>query len=202
MKKKLGIDLDDVLYPFSEKFCEFANSRLGKSVTVADMTTYRLDLVYQTSYDVIMKLIEEFFTAPETLTYDPIPGAVDGINELSKHYELHIITARKDVFACPTSDWINKHFPGKFSSVQYCNFYALCPNQLARVTKAMKCRELDLLGIVDDNAENVAGVLLSGRAAILFGDYPWHSEMPKHIRAPKAETWGDVLTMHEEFFSV
>ena len=181
-KKVIGIDLDDVLCPFSIEFITYANLQLGTNKTVADMVTYRLDKVFGISYTKIIELIQGFMAQPNTNTFKPIAGAKETLEELSKTFDLQIITARLECYAPQTQRWLDTHLPGIFSAVHYCGGYD-------QVTKLMKCKEINAIALIDDNAGNIENVLSGGVIGILFGNYAWHRELSEDAKPIKMKTW-------------
>ena len=193
-KPVLAIDFDDVIYPFSSEFLKYANSKLGVNKTLDDMVTYRLDTVYGVSYDKIVELIEDFMADVRVAEFEPIKGSVEALTKLKDEFSLHIVTARLDKYDEQTQLWLNKFFPGIFSGVHYCNFYALSPENASKITKLSKCKEIKAICLIDDNVYNVLNVIKGGVDAVLFGDYAWHQELSE-----QSEYWALRVRGWEEF---
>ena len=198
-KPVISIDLDDVLYPFSSHFLTFANSRLGTNKTMADMVTYRLDRVYGIPYEQVIDLIEDFMAQPCNRYLEPIVGSVEALTELKREYSLHIITARLDKYREQTQAWLDMFFPGIFSGVHYCNFYALSPEKSEKkTTKLSVCKKINACCLVDDNVFNILDVIKGGVDGILFGDYAWHQELNSQDTywALNTKTWDEFMECH------
>ena len=194
VKPVLAIDIDDVLYPFSSEFLKYANSKLGANKTLDDMVTYRLDTVYGVSYSKIAELIEAFMAEEFVNEFIPILGSQDALNQLNDSFDLQIVTARLSKYAAQTNLWIDKFFPGIFSNIHYCEFYALTPrSDYKKMTKLMKCREIDAFALIDVNAYNIENVMSGGLAGILFGEYAWHDELSDKYQPLKLRSWDHLI---------
>jgi 5'(3')-deoxyribonucleotidase len=194
IKPVLAVDIDDVLYPFSSEFLKYANNRLGANKTMEDMTTYRLDTVYGVSYSKIVELIEAFMAEEFINDFEPILGSQEALLQLKESFDLHIVTARLSKYTTQTQYWIDRFFPNIFSRIHYYEFYALTPrSDYKKMTKLMKCREINAFALIDDNAYNIENVMSGGLAGILFGEYAWHDELSDKYQPFKLRSWEHLL---------
>jgi 5'(3')-deoxyribonucleotidase len=193
----LGIDIDDVLFPFVHEFVKFANTRLNTVKTVNALDTYSLEKAYGISYATAIELInelmlEEWIEKVQPLDYQK---ALVGLQELSKYFELHLITARLDIYEKITRDWVNTFFPNVFTDIHHCSFLTIMPTHISKISKADKCREIGAIGLIDDSPANIVDCYNAGLITILFGKYKWQRELPRKIKPFKAKTWEKVVEL-------
>lgn len=193
-KPKLAIDIDDVLFPFSREFLKYANIKLNSNKTLADMVVYRLDTVYGVDYQVIIDIIKQFMAEPWLKDLLPMPNTRTALELLAKHFELHVVTARLLEYKPQTDEWLALHLPGLFKEVHYCSFYALDPNKANKITKGIKCSEIDAICLIDDNVDNVMDVIAHGIEGVLFGEYAWHRELPENCKPVRLKDWYTIIS--------
>jgi len=189
MKKiKIGIDLDDTLVPSVDMYIrEMLKDREYPAFrgyhTIRDFTPEE-EMVF---YVYIRKIINR----QDIKKFKPIPGAVSVIKELSKKYELYIITARTKDIKKHTRVWIAHHFPKMFKRIVFSKYKI--EGQFIK-TKGQLCKALGISLMVEDHYDYVLDCSKRGIKAIVFdykNGYPWSKgKLPKGVK--KAKTWKEV----------
>lgn len=190
-KPVLALDFDDLIYPFMAGFVPFVNSYHGTNLTLADFRTFNFEEVWGGTRDEAIERVLHYFEQIEGHP-EPVEGAIAAVEQLRERYDLVIVTAREERLRKSTESWLEAHLPVHFEQVHLCGTYATDPNTPKR-TKLEVCREIDVVGLVDDSLHNVTELAAAGRRGILFGNYPWNEadELPAGvIRAPD---WNAVL---------
>ncbi|GEM_PF-4113271 len=116
---KITIDIDGVLGKFIEEFTDFVNLNYNRRYNIEDLKNLRsFETMFNLSTEEIIKLLKEFGDTGRYQTIEPIKGSIEGIEELVKYHELHVVTSRrKDLFGEDTIKWLDMHYPNKFKSV-------------------------------------------------------------------------------------
>lgn len=199
MQKKLAFDLDDVLFPFVKEFIGFANNRFGTTKSVKDITTYSLDKAFKIPFTDVILAINDFMLDSEIRYAQPLDyeNATKALLQLKERYELHIVTARLDVYSETTNDWINLYFPEIFTGIHHCSFLSIMPTHITKISKADKCKEIGSTWLIDDSPSNISDCYIAGINTILFGDFAWHKELSKKIVTNRTSSWNDVIKIIE-----
>lgn len=182
MKPVLAVDFDDVLFPFMNRMVPHYNETYGTNFHIEDYKTFEFYDLWGGSREDAWDRVAAFFDCSHS-GVDPLPGALEGIEALSEHYELAVVTARDESLRTYTEEWLHEMFPGRFHHVHLCNSYSLNPD-IPRRTKLSVIEQLDAVALIDDSPNNVAAVARTGRRGLLFGDYPWNrtNELPEGVK--------------------
>ncbi|MFT7644574.1 MAG: putative HAD superfamily protein [Candidatus Paceibacteria bacterium] len=186
MKKPIiAVDFDDVVADFNRAFLVHHNENFGTDVAYSDITTFDLGLVYgiddQTFVDRVVNFCRTF---QETIK--PIDDIQSNILELSKIYDLQIVTSRWDTLDQVTQNWVDKWFPETFSAIHFVNKH---PSE-KRQSKSPVCKNIGALALIDDALHNVTDAAESGLMAILM-DRPWNQgQLPAGV--VRVHTWTEA----------
>jgi 5'(3')-deoxyribonucleotidase len=181
MKPVLAVDFDDVLFPFMDQFVPHYNETYDASFVHDDYFTFEFHEVWGGTPDAAFECVSTFFHRSHD-GIPPVPGAVEAVHELSRHYDLVIVTARDEELRSHTEGWLAHAFPDVFSSVHLCNSYVRDPN-VTRRSKLEVLEELSAVGIIDDSLRTTSQVAAAGYQALLFGQYPWNraEQLPEGV---------------------
>lgn len=107
--KRIAIDMDEVMADYFTSNLQLFNSHFNKSLTKEDLQGKRITDIYP---ELAAELHEITNQAGFFRNLEVIKGARETILELSKHFEIMIATAAKDV---PNSlhakyEWLKEHF--------------------------------------------------------------------------------------------
>jgi FMN phosphatase YigB (HAD superfamily) len=195
MKRRIiAIDIDDVIAHSSEAFRLRVNKYTG-----ADLTRehYSVEGDYYGYYERVWEAHGlgdkiNFDVFEEEMAEDQshvplLPGAAFAIGELSKRFDIILVTARNPAWEKATLKWVKKHFGSTFSSVHFAGKY-YDENQQ---TKGELCKSMGANWLIDDNPEHCQSAVDAGLEAILFGDYGWHYKAGPHLT--RCKDWPAVL---------
>jgi uncharacterized HAD superfamily protein len=192
LKQVLAIDYDDCIYPFTIEFTKFLNKKLGVNKTLKDCIVYELGIVYNISVEEVINNIKLFMDTRAAKNALPIPGAKTVVKELSKYYDIHIVTARPEKLHIETKSWLDKDFKGLYSNIEYCSFYSIDKKEI-RKSKSDVLKEINAKCFIDDNVYNVTECHKAGFFSLLFGSYAWQSSVEKDIIT--ASNWAEIRQM-------
>ncbi len=188
MKKPIiALDLDDVVVDHYETLVAFHNSRYGTNHTLADYISDHWSLVWGTDHEETERRAEAFQQlgiGGRTIKR----GALEGIAELRKHFDLVIVSVRRKTMVEPTLQWVDEQFPGVFKAVRFVHLW----EEPSSPSKAEICRELGADYLVDDSPKHCELAAEAGLRAVLFGNYAWNQVAELPVRVTRCADWPAV----------
>ena len=146
---RIGVDIDEVLFPFSDRLLEFYNKRHGKNIKKEDLYAYEFYKVINVSRDEEMKDIIAFTNSKLFKEMKPIEGAVEGIKELRKNNEMYVLTGRSSLTKEITYYQIATHFNGSFKEIYLSEFN---PYLGFKTPKFHFCKKIGIELMIEDIA--------------------------------------------------
>lgn len=197
-KQVIAVDLDDVLSNSAASFIAFGNERWGLNLTLEDYSEH-LSEMWKVEEHEAEKRILEFHNSGVTTDYSPDTVASAVLAELAKKYELVITTSRRREIEPLTRQWLEKHYGGIFTDVRFAGIWDVEGGKAERMhmTKATLCQEIGASYLIDDQPKHCKGAADSGLIGIVFGEYPWNSDVKPSKGIVRAKDWEQVL----EFFN-
>ena len=186
-KRKIGIDIDEVVVKFMEGYLKFYNLKYKTFFNLKDITHYHLwECGLYTSKKNSIKEVLDFQNSNEFDALKMIEGAKFGLNEISKNHKICFITSRPIELKEKTIDFFYKHFPKNgyefiFSGEVY-----------GGLTKSRICNKLQIEKMVEDNADYALDCAKNGIKTFLLNK-PWNRNYEKHKNIIKVQTWRDIL---------
>lgn len=168
MRKKIGIDFDDVLMDFNGGLFNYYNSINGTSFTRKDITDFKLENLWGCSVEEVRKLVTDFYNSPEHDKNNLVEGASEAIELLSRDHDLIIVTARPEAVRPITERWLSKNFPNKFHSIHFADFLFSKGRSKGEI-----CDELGVELFIDDGMHNAESIAATGKKVFLL-DAPWN----------------------------
>lgn len=174
-KKTIAIDIDDVIAASTEALRLAVNARHGASL---EPHHYKVSDEYWGYYERVWEshgLAVDFDDLHEDMAVDQshvplLPGASFAIGELSKLFNLVLVTARDSAWEESTLQWLKMHFGDVFTSL---HFAGRARDAKAR-SKGELCKEVGAFLLIDDNPGHCRSAIEHGLEAVLFGEYGWH----------------------------
>ncbi len=193
-KPVIAIDIDDVIASSTEALRLLVNERFNASL---EPEHYRVAGEYWGYYE---RVWQEHGVATD-IDYDAVqsemvvdqshvpllPGASFAIGQLSKKYDIALVTARNFTWEKATLEWLEEHFGDVFIGVHF----AGNKHRTTDKTKGELCKDVGAFLLIDDNADHCRSALAAGLDAILFGDYGWQHN--KKDGLTNCIDWPEVL---------
>jgi len=192
--ERLGIDLDDVLGPFTAAFVAFHNKRYKTNLTLNDFKSPSYKKALGTSGWETKSRVLEFYLSEEFQETQPFPEAVQAIKELSSMgYKMEVITSRPDIVERITKQWIAKHFPDCFETVHFVNTFM---GKRGSRKKSEVCKARGITYHVDDSPEHAEDCSAEGINVFLMDkNYPWGALGPIP-GVTKVSSWNEIVAHH------
>ncbi len=93
-KLKIGIDLDDTVWKFHEKFIDYYNTKFGTDYNVSDYSKYSIAKFFGISYEEEKRLLKEFMECDFSQEVVLVEGFLETFSKLKDTFEIYFITAR------------------------------------------------------------------------------------------------------------
>jgi len=188
-RKKVGVDLDDVLLDMSPALCAYHNVRHGTDLVRDDITEYDLWNIWNCSKEEVYERVETFYDSPEHRDALPVSGAYEALRTLTGKYEFSIVTAKPKRLRDMTQAWIDRYFPGIFESIHFTGNYHLDP--AIKPGKRAICEELGIGIFIDDALSNIHDLApIMDRVFLL--DSPWNREDVSHPSVTRVFSGDDI----------
>lgn len=192
-KNIIAVDADEIIAGFLDHFIAYYNGKFQTKVLKSQISSFKLDPLFNTSEEIFLQRIDEYYQEGEVLKIEPIKGSFEGINKLlKKGYQLEIITARPSTYRDATVEWVTKHFPKKFDQIHFAfNPYN---KDSEPVTKAQICKKIGARVLIDDNIDNALDCAKNGIKVLLM-DAPWNQveDLPKGII--RVKSWKEIVKL-------
>lgn len=183
-RRRIGIDVDEVLSPFCRPMFERAGYKFpgGK-------WPYHYASALGISQGDSERMVYDFYESQEFHDLQPLPGAQAGLAFIQAlGYDVYIITGRQDRARLKTEEWIDRHFPHTVNEIILTNSFT--PHE---VNKVDICKSLAINAMVDDSfqvcaeceGEHIKGINYAGDPM-----YPWCDATPL-----SAYTWDEVTSI-------
>jgi len=146
----VAVDIDEVLAHFIPSLAEFHNEAYGSDFKVEDFSDYAFHNVWGGTAAECTAKMELFYLSDHFKQgLKPVSGAMEGLLWLkdSTGCELHIVTARQHSLEPATRQWVEKFYPGVFTSLTFGNHYGL---EGKKKSKPQMCKDIGAVCLIDD----------------------------------------------------
>jgi len=187
-KRRIGVDIDDVIFPFMANFLNYLNKKNATSYSFEEVTNYHLwkmGIHKSKEEDILVAL--EFQNSIKFDNINPIEGTKEVIEEISEDYDIFFITSRSEDIKDKTNTFLNRHFPKNgFKVFHSGDVYG------KNLSKTDICKELKISLMIEDNAEYAYDLAKNGVKVFLL-DKPWNKEYVRHENIIKVNELNEVL---------
>ncbi len=191
---RIGVDIDEILTPLLESFLPFYNERHGTDYRLEDIWTYHLEEVMERPLPEMVEDVRDFYESGLLVALQPFPDAQEAIKALKDAgHELVIITSRHSGAIEKTKPWLDKHFPGMFSTIHFSKHVGWSGEEK---TKGTLCKELKVNVLIDDDARYSKDCEECNITLVLL-DKPWNQRQETN-GALRVKDWQEVLEKIEE----
>lgn len=185
-KPVLAIDCDDVLLHYVPAVVEWHNQVYATQLTLNDFTSFQFSRIWGGDNDGTVEKVKRFSETEEYEQLQCIEGAKQALEELSKYYELNVVTARFPDRAEITQRWIDTNFPGLIHKIYY------------TFDKATACQQLNAYALIDDSVSNIAKCQQVVTKSILFDHnqtYLWNKDVSNldSKKFVRAHSWKEIV---------
>lgn len=184
----IAVDCDDVIVETSHLIIGYYNKTYGTDLGLQDMYSNDPQRWGVVSDAEAIARVEAYLATDEYRNAPPFREAIEATRQLSKKYELHLVTGRSNLLETATKDLLRMYFPDVFRSIVFTNLYAI-----GKRTKAEVCQELGVDLLIEDHLGHALPVAECGVDVLLFGDYPWNQAKKLPSNVHRVKNWEEVL---------
>ena len=188
---KIGVDIDDVLFPTADMIIEYYRQTYG--VVVSQENFYSRDPAVWgvADYETAITRVSTFLHSEDFRHHAPIDGAVEGITALREAGAYLVpITGRDDTQRAATRESLDVFFQDLFDEDPiFTNYFNVVK---CTKTKGDVCHELGVDYQIDDHVGHINSLAKYAIKGVLFGNYAWgRAQKTEGIVLP-ASHWLDV----------
>jgi len=190
---KIGIDLDDTVWKFHEKFLKFYNERNGTNYDINEYKEYSLENFLDIEKEEVKKLLNLYDATDDFLEASFLEGFLESFLILNKNHEIYFITARPS----HTEDLVLKII-SKFMNKKPNIYFVHNSETNKRKEKVEYCIELGIDLMIDDAFHNLELCSVKGINGLLI-NYPWNQKekLPENII--RVNNWKEIILEVEKY---
>ncbi|KAI7869148.1 hypothetical protein BDF14DRAFT_1880324 [Spinellus fusiger] len=180
-RKVLAINLDQTLAHTLEALVDWHNQIYKTQFTLRDFNTYDFSQVWGGTQEETYEKIRRFYNSQQFENIKPIEDfGLEALKMLKKRqFTLVIITSRQQFIAGQTKLFVDRHYPGLFESIYFCNLGLSASERLEYISKskATICKEANVDILIDDSLEHALDCAKLGIDVLLYdrsGKYTWN----------------------------
>lgn len=189
-KPKIGVDIDEVIFPLMENYIKFHNERHGTNFKFENILNYNLwkTEIHKSREESINEVLE----FQNSLEYDKI-SLIDGVKEIleeiSKKYDIHFVTSRPLDIKFKTEALLNKNFNKKKFNILYSgDIYG------GNLSKADICVIQGIFILIEDNPDYAIDCAKKGIKVFILRK-PWNINCENHENIIKIDSLGEILEL-------
>ncbi|CAO3637274.1 unnamed protein product [Cunninghamella blakesleeana] len=193
-KKMIAIEVDQILVNTIDTLISWHNEHYDTELTIKDISTRDMSRLFGGSKEEGCLKLREFYESDQFKNMEPIKmdsawGALEVLQTLKKRkWSLVIVTSRPQFTSDITQKFIDRHFPGLFDDIYYCNQGLSVVDQLDYVPKPIPtlCQEIGAEFLIDDTLDHCLDCsVLIDMTLLLYdhqGKYTYNHLLPTNKR--------------------
>ncbi|KAG1143389.1 hypothetical protein G6F37_006882 [Rhizopus arrhizus] len=198
-RKLIAVDLDQTLCDTLQNLVEWHNDTYHTQLKLTDFDTLDFWKIWGGTSEESCRKIREFYDSRHFDEIKPIKDfALEALKMLKKRgFQLVIVTSRQQFIAEKTKKFIDRHYPGIFESIYFCNLNLSEKERLEYISKpkSVICQEIGVDVLIDDSFEHALGCSDIGVDVLLYdrqGIYKWnHQQLPNNVH--RVFNWKQVM---------
>ncbi len=189
-KKNIGIDLDEVIFPFLKYFLEFYNRKNKTNFAMKQFNIYELEEVLGISKEQMSQYVKEF-SETSRLDLPVLIGAIEGIKALKNKNNLYAITGRQNETKEFTENSIKKYFNGSFSGVHLADYHA---ERGFSTPKYEICKNLGIDLMIEDHPKTALEIAEKNNIPVIVPARPWNKNCSYlNDKIYRVDEWGGII---------
>ncbi len=192
----IGLDIDEVLAPFTAHFLIHYNLQNNTNFIREDIKQFELERTLGGTLQNMIDMIFGFYKTLEFIQMPAVAGSQNGTKILREQgFKLEAITSRPEKIDGLdlrelTLSWLELRFPSTLSEIHFTSEFVTNGH---RVTKAEVCKKLGVQLFVEDRYGYAKGCALSGIRTFLY-DSPWNRNKEMLENMERVHSWDEILT--------
>lgn len=167
----LAVDVDEVLAQFLAACNKWYNATYGENFKVTDYESYHFCDTWGCTDGEALERVYEFFGTSYFEEIEPVAGAYESLELLSRYFRLAVVTSRQLFLEQSTRDWLKKHFPKiSFSYILFGNQWITPQANAQRISKKDFCKAIGAVALIDDLPKYILDSASVLKTAVLFNN--------------------------------
>ena len=184
---RIGVDIDEVLAHYIDKFFEFVHLETGRKFRKEDVHAFDLWEVIEVNPENEQAVHDSFYESSMFDKILPVERAPESMEYLVSSHNVYVITARPSRMNTKTLAWFNRHIP-HIKEVIYTDQHGRSGNKLP---KDKICSKLGIEVMIEDRGDYLLPCHQLGIHSILFNK-PWNTS-PEYDSLTRVNSWSQAL---------
>jgi len=186
MNKKIGIDLDDVVFEFAKTFINYYKEKTGIQLLFEEIITQKFSDILELNNEEVIEMIYEMTEKGIDLKMELCEFAKESILNLSDNYDIYFITSRinrKNTLESLKSVFPDLNFELIFSSNPYVKTSGNHKGELGN--------QIGIHCMIEDSYEHAINCAESGIKCFLINK-PWNQKEDLHEKIIRVKDWKEI----------
>jgi uncharacterized HAD superfamily protein len=189
----IAVDCDDVIVNSALELLKHYHKTYGVEVPPAEAYSNDPKIWGVKDVDERIERVTEYLKTAEYQSLPPIKAALEALLALKEQHELHLVTGRVEFLKPSTLAWIDKHFPGVFTSIEFTNFIVPASHKHVTRSKADIARQLAADVFIEDHPHHARIVADAGVQVLLY-DWPWNRSIGEGVaNVTRVRDWREIV---------
>ncbi|KAI8330122.1 hypothetical protein BC941DRAFT_384040 [Chlamydoabsidia padenii] len=215
-RKTIAVNLDETLSHTLAALLSWHNDQYGTQHLMSDVDSMDLTQLWGGTHEDVCLKIRAFYASQAFEAIQPIHDfALEALKMLKKRrFHLVIITSRQQFIAEETKRFVDRHYPGIFESIYFCNLGLSETEQMEYISKSKStiCQEIGVDVLIDHQLEHVLECAVLGIDVLLYdshGQYGWNQHTSSSFKKTqlshysmntmniqRVTSWRDIIHLH------
>ena len=192
--KEIYVDMDDVLCETARQFLVVIEREFGKQIAYERLT----DFDFETSCDLTAvqraKLYEKIHYADEILAIEPIPEAIDVLNQWAgAGYQIAIVTGRPPDTYASSIEWLAR-FQVPYHSFTVVDKYGRFETENTVGLTLAELATKKFCWAVEDSLPMAKFLATTMNLPVALLDRPWNQQAVEHANITRYSGWKELLS--------
>jgi len=186
MRKKIVVDIDEVVLDYVNALLKHLNEKFNMNIKKKQIKSWNITSYYPIPEEKLIYEWERFCEKDSFSNLRLINNAKEGIKKLSKYGEIYFVTYRSKNQKEKTEKNLENKLPSLWQEIIFSN----------RNNKREIYEKLNPVLIIDDSSEQIKNAIELGFNFFLF-NAPWNQEID--VGEKRAYGWKDIMKRFYEY---
>lgn len=195
VKKRIYVDVDDVVSKTTETYTSVIEQEFGRTVSFDELTTFDLRVSFQLTDNEFHYFFDLVHQPDFLLGFDPVDGAVEALKAWAgQGHSIDIVTGRPTSAKDVTLEWLDRHtIP--FDAFVMVDKYNRPGNDLSIAVSKEALANMPYDLAVEDSSDMAMFLARNMGVATALIDRPWNWEFPGHDNVTRCISWDQISSM-------
>ncbi len=195
VKKRIYVDVDDVVSKTTETYTSVIEQEFGRTVSFDELTTFDLRVSFQLTDNEFHYFFDLVHQPDFLLGFDPVDGAVEAWKAWAgQGHSIDIVTGRPTSAKDVTLEWLDRHAV-PFDAFIMVDKYNRPGNDLSIAVSKEELSSMPYDLAVEDSSDMAMFLARHMGVATALIDRPWNWEFPGHDNVTRCISWDQISSM-------